>query len=561
MKKAIAEAFKKINFRKVLGYCIVYILIYVIMHFTYLFFLQKPDLQVLDFKQRMSLIPQDDRIVFIEVQDDSIEQIGRWPWSRDWHATLIAILSKYKAKAIIYDVIFSEPSTEKNDGLLAKAVGGAGNVYLPVIIECENVLSKAEPCKIFHNIPLIKDSARGIGHIVAIPDSDGVIRRMPLHLEYEGQRYPAIAYKVAADILRDKEKLSNISMTKNGNVILRWAGPWERAFHHISFVDVIKSYKQVAQGQEPIIDLSFLEGKICFIGLTGTALGDIKTSPMQHSYPGVGYNANLLNMIIQEEYVHQASTIFEELFVALLILLTMLTTIKCNPVKQLFGVIGFAILYSYFNLTIFKFSGLDLRLIYPVASMMLTYFGVNGYRHYMLAKERKKLFTVATTDGLTGVYNVRYFRELMEKVTSGACTELHYFCNQPFSLIICDIDKFKNFNDTYGHQVGDAVLKHFAHVLKTSVRGLDLVARYGGEEFVIVLFNTTMDNAMKIGEKVRANVENSSAAHEGKSYKLTASFGVAEFKKEKDNLETLVKRADDGLYKAKETGRNKVCSI
>jgi two-component system cell cycle response regulator len=175
-----------------------------------------------------------------------------------------------------------------------------------------------------------------------------------------------------------------------------------------------------------------------------------------------------------------------------------------------------------------------------------------------LARERKKLFTVATTDGLTGVCNVRYFRDVMGHILTPPDRSMNYLRDKHICLIMSDIDKFKLFNDTYGHQTGDAVLKSFAGILKTSVRGIDIVARYGGEEFVVVLFDATLKNAAKVTENIRAAVETSITRYEGKDYKMTASFGISEYKKDKDDLESLIKRADEALYRSKKAGRNRV---
>ena len=130
---------------------------------------------------------------------------------------------------------------------------------------------------------------------------------------------------------------------------------------------------------------------------------------------------------------------------------------------------------------------------------------------------------------------------------------------QKLSIIAIDIDHFKKINDTYGHSVGDEVLITIANILKQNIRKSDIVSRFGGEEFVILLNNASLDDATSIAEKIRVTIENSSIDIEGTVIKVTSSFGVASYNKDRENsIETVIKRADDLLYIAKKHGRNQV---
>lgn len=149
-------------------------------------------------------------------------------------------------------------------------------------------------------------------------------------------------------------------------------------------------------------------------------------------------------------------------------------------------------------------------------------------------------------DALTNVYNRKYFMNYIH--------EAYKSSNKDFSIVMVDIDFFKNVNDTYGHQYGDLVLKDFARILKTSFRSMDIVARYGGEEF-IVLIHTNAQNSYNITQEIRKKVEAYEFGEE--SIKLTSSFGIAEFQDD-SSVENIINRADAALYKAKENGRNQV---
>ena len=166
-----------------------------------------------------------------------------------------------------------------------------------------------------------------------------------------------------------------------------------------------------------------------------------------------------------------------------------------------------------------------------------------------LEVKNKELEKLANFDSLTGLYNRRKINELLE-------TELKRFSrnNLVFSLMFFDIDHFKKINDTFGHDVGDVVLKSFADVLSSNVRSIDSVGRWGGEEFLIILIDSNSEKAKIVAEKIQANLREFNFEPVGK---ITASVGISE-STDSDSLETLIKRADEALYRAKDLGRNRI---
>ena len=166
-----------------------------------------------------------------------------------------------------------------------------------------------------------------------------------------------------------------------------------------------------------------------------------------------------------------------------------------------------------------------------------------------LEKNKKELENLATTDSLTLLFNRRKFSEILKLEIERE----RRFGNGLF-LMVCDIDKFKNINDKYGHNIGDEVLKAFAKVLQDSIRKIDVVARWGGEEFVLLIPNTEVDLAPAIANKLRKLIESSKFKDISD---VTASFGIACYE-ENDNEESLFNRADKALYKAKKKGRNRI---
>ncbi len=175
-----------------------------------------------------------------------------------------------------------------------------------------------------------------------------------------------------------------------------------------------------------------------------------------------------------------------------------------------------------------------------------------------LREANEKIRRLSITDPLTGCYNRGY---LMEFLPSEIKRSIRY--SHPLSVIMCDIDHFKDVNDTYGHQAGDMVLKEFVGIIKKQIRdGSDWIARYGGEEFLIVLPETDAYRAGTVAERIRRSIEESLIDAGGEKIRITASFGVAGFdpkkKKEVVTSDILIKKADQMLYEAKKEGRNRV---
>lgn len=171
------------------------------------------------------------------------------------------------------------------------------------------------------------------------------------------------------------------------------------------------------------------------------------------------------------------------------------------------------------------------------------------------ARVTKELRRLATTDGLTRLYNHRHFHEILKLEYERASRY-----ETQLSLVMMDIDYFKNINDTHGHPVGDLILKELARRLKSYVRRIDTLARYGGEEFAILLPQTSLDSARTLAERIRAETEKRPFETEKGELFITVSLGVCDTGSEDvKNHADIVSKADEALYRAKREGRNRTC--
>ncbi len=215
-------------------------------------------------------------------------------------------------------------------------------------------------------------------------------------------------------------------------------------------------------------------------------------------------------------------------------------SIVCIPLKvrgEAIGTINAAQIEFFRN-----FKEADKRFLATLANQIAI--AIENARMYNQMEE------LATKDGLTKLYNHSHFQEILDREIDNA--ELN---QTSLSLLMMDIDKFKNFNDTYGHQVGDEVLKELASLLQREVRGVDTVARYGGEEFSIILPGTDEQEAYQVASRINQSVRDMIVSYEDLELKVTISIGVSSYELGGSKKE-LINRADQACYKAKSLGRD-----
>lgn len=509
-------------------------------------------------------------IVIVAIDDASYEYIldhyGEWPLRRDMYAKMVDYIESQQPKTVAFDLMFvkSMKSAISADNSLVDVFKKYDNVYTSMNLDNQpEDLRKAQqlPDKLaispdsvadnpieYSNCRIILqgilDATSHIGMINVSRSDDGVLRKMPLYLKYNNKYYPQLGYLVA----QGSGMMKKVQSDDEASVILNWYGPAE-TFENIPMYKLLKA----ADGGETF-DYDF-HNKIVYFGATAASLFDIKTVPVDKVYPGVEVQATYVNNLLDGSLIKKCPEYVNLLAGLVLALLTVLAVLKIQSMPTAFG-LSFTIytVYVLFAYELMRMNYYWIKIVSPVAFAIFAFILAVIIKYLIKSRDFDAQYKLATTDGLTELYNHRYFQEQMQNQVSHS---KRY--GVPLSLIIIDIDFFKKFNDTYGHQSGDAVLRQVAFALKKNVRATDIVCRYGGEEMSIILPNTKYEEAVGIANKLCSIVsEKKCKLANGKESNVTISLGVSTYGADGETPAIIIESADKRLYHAKENGRNRV---
>lgn len=499
-----------------------------------------------------------DKLVIVNIDESSLEFLGqRWPIKRSLYGKFIDNLYSAQARpaALAIDITFAGKSDDESQDLaLSEALRRAGNAVIASYFDKEGFyVCAGQP---------IASSAFGSGFINYPRDYDQVIRRFrPLmNMENNGGVELSFALKTYSAYLANKTdfycydpfkkalfvkppndtgQLPQVPLLRNGSMLINY---FLRAGDFVS----VPLWKVLNNEIPP----EFFNGKTVFVGSTMELYHDIHPTPLG-LMPGVLIHANMFLSFLMGEYLTGFPSFW---FIIILLLTSIGISIITNRFNNVSGFIfvcvvviaGFILaLRCIHNNIIFDYSGF-------VIVSTVSFFVMSSYKYIYILLENQALNRLAVTDGLTGLYVFRFFEA---KLASELRKSLDK--KSTFSLVIFDVDHFKNINDTYGHEAGNEVLRKVALVLKNRSRPSDTVARFGGEEFAVILAHTGIEGAQKYAEYIRKAVEELSVTAQEAILKITISAGVC------SNVsiltpEDLIRKADSALYEAKKAGRNKV---
>lgn len=334
-------------------------------------------------------IPVTDKIALIEIGDDSIERLGRFPFSRSYHALLVRALKEAGAKAVIFDIFFSEP--QKDDAELTEVMQDSGNVYIPCGFDLNGKLISGVPAASEYAARNLEDytfACKGTGHINIIPDSDGKFRRVPLYINYNGTLFPHLSFLAGCGYLGISPSDIKIPLDERSAMMINYAGPWNKTYKHYSYIDVLQSCLAEITREEKALDLSVFKDKVCIVGLTAAGTVDLHPTPLETLYPGMGIHAEIINSMINRNFITRAPRGVNIIILAALSLLVSLLTFKIKPIRMLFVLAGIIFVFGLAAAAIFDLFGVWIDLFYPVLIVLLLYAAMTLYKYVAEWKKR-----------------------------------------------------------------------------------------------------------------------------------------------------------------------------
>lgn len=376
-----------------------------ILGISYFRLLDNYEFELLDIRFKLRPAQQvTDKAAMIEIGEDTIERLGRFPFDRSYHALLVKALSESGAKAILFDIFFSEP--EEHDVELEDAMRASGNIYLPYVFDIDMtkkdriLYGRGYTAKTLENLRLL---TKGEGHINIIPDIDGKFRRIPLYVRYGNAFHPYLSFKMTLDYLNISEKdvkmlpgkflllgsYAKVPLDDNSNMIINFSDRWGKAYKHYSYVDVLQSYLADVSGQKPLLDLGVFKDKVCIVGLTAAGTVDLHPNPLESLYPGVGIHAEVFNSILNKRFITRVSRELNLAFLVVLAVLISFSILKTKPIKGLSILASAIFVLVITGVVLFNSSGIWLDLFVPIAAMILLYLFLTLYRY--VTEWRKRL--------------------------------------------------------------------------------------------------------------------------------------------------------------------------
>jgi adenylate cyclase len=366
----------------------------------FLFYTQNPFLEAFEaktydlrFKDLRGPIQPNPDIAIIAIDDQSIAELGRYPWSRDRYAQLIDKLAAAKAKAVLFDVFFPERENAKKDQLFAAAINHAGNVVLAAAFQFDK---EGNAVSITRSLPVIERGTAGIGLINQIPDDDGVMRRIPLLLEKDGNQMPSLGL-VAAMLASGETKF----VPKNFEIVLGdhripVDGDYKMWINYVGGPGIYPRYSfaDVMNGRIPA---EKLKGKILFVGATALGIYDLRVTPFDKNVPGVELHATVADNILGERYIRQSGieALIDIVFIIVMGALAYYLTTRLHQSRAIPATVVLVVGYLWFTIYMFN-HGLWFNMIYPVMSAVVAVMIGSGFRYLVLerrAREMRSIFS------------------------------------------------------------------------------------------------------------------------------------------------------------------------
>jgi len=497
-----------------------------------------------------------DDIVIVNVDDATLTNLRqRWPINRNFYTEFLNNISgnRTRPRVVAMDLVFAgKGNSPEEDTRLADAIKNAGNVVIASYFNEEGELILPED--------VFARSAKAVGFISSPRDHDMAVRRAyPFVILKDGAFDYSFVFNAFAlasgintrNIIYDERAGALILPKAKGSVIFLNSADYTikiNYFGQLRRLKIIPFWKTLKSSDM----LNILKDKIVLVGTDIEMSHDVYPTPLG-LMSGIAINANALAGLLTHRFPREIPTAFNYIFLFIATFSVSFVTARLHNLKGLLLVM--AIISTGFYATALLMSK-DIMFDFFGLSFLaaISFVSIAAFKHIGILIENARLRKLALTDGLTGLYGFRYFETRLNIEIKMALAQ-----KMDLSLVILDVDHFKKINDTYGHDLGNKVLKKVASIIKKHTRHSDTVARFGGDEFAIILFRSDINSSRKMAQTVKDVIEEIEIKWQEKVIKATISAGVASLREsDKTTAEGLLKTADEALYKAKAAGRNRV---
>ncbi len=514
--------------------------------------------KLFEFRNAESLDP---KIVVITFDDDDIAKIGKWPFSDAVVANLITTVKLGNPRVMGLDVYRNLPIEPGFEEL--KRVFNSS----PNLIVAEKFVNPSVPP------PPYIDYEKQVGFVDTVVDLDGTVRRGLLSIEKpNGELLYSFSIKIALKYLGSNNIFPQLPSGNDLTVTLGKStfSPLDSYQAGYASTDnggyqILLNYRCLRECFQEVSMKNVLDGKypkdlfkdrVVLIGSTAESLRDFFYSPYG-KIPGVHIHANLISQIINGAINNRPFLkTYPKWLEGIWILVWASIGVKgiseflrggnLGKTQFITGILTF-LLISILGLVLISYVSFLFSFWLPIFPTLCSFLISSVISIIQLGE---KFRYASNIDELTQIANRRYFDRFLVK---------NFHAKQALSVLICDVDHFKLYNDSYGHQEGDTCLKLVAQAINKSVRSGELAGRYGGEEFAVILPHTSYEEALAVAERIVTNVRNLNIPHKSSktSNVVTLSCGVANMTVEDSSSLDLLIKADRALYKAKEQGRNR----
>lgn len=537
-----------------LKYIVIYLLLFILCAYIISYLTDSLELKSYDSRLRIKrkiIIPDTSNILIAAIDDETFQHNKTWKVSRQYCADLLSYLEKTQACAIGVDIDF--------DFNLDKMTPDDKKLYKILALSKKIIPAKSINDLSKTNLPL------NYGFIDIPQDKDGVIRKYWPTAQINNQTFDSFALKILKKAQMSKVKpLPAIARNINTEQLYPW--------FYINYPGPAQSIKMISACYIKNVPAEFFRDKIVFVGNTSCAQGKdyyhtpfFKKAAEKSLMSGVEINADAFYTIFSGDYIHKTTNLTNNLIILFWSLFVFLIILNLNFLWGLIFTILLTIAYTIFAYYVFVYHNywIPLSAIQITTPFCYLFTAQLKIKTSESAAEKFKKFSSyiaselfffykkSITDKLTGIYNFAYLKEKLDEMVKE---------NKIFSLAIIDIDHFKKYNDQNGHQAGNEALIKTVDIFRENIDPHYFLSRYGGEEFVIIFTDVPKEEAFCLAENIRKKVE--SAHYKGGPKqplgKVTVSIGLSEFPKDSTDVDELLELADSALYRAKESGRNKV---